>query len=72
MRIVLPAGKSFPPHTVAGEVTIQCIEGSFEVTADQQTHTLQAGHLLYLPGGVEHSLFGLENASGLVTIVLQK
>ena len=72
MRVVLPAGKSFPPHTVPGEVTIQCIEGIFEVTADHQTHTLQAGQLLYLRGGIEHSLLGLENASCLVTIVLPK
>ncbi len=27
MRLVLTAGKSLPPHKVAGEITIQCIEG---------------------------------------------
>ncbi len=72
IRLVLPAGKSFPPHKVLGEVTIQCLEGTFEVTTDNQVHTLQAGQLLYVPGGIEHSLIGIEDASGLVTIVLQK
>lgn len=72
IRLILPAGKALPPHKVPGEITIQCIEGKFEVTADGVAHTLQAGHLLYIPAGVMHSLLGLENASGLITIVLQK
>ena len=72
IRLILPAGKSLPPHEVPGEITIQCLEGRFEVTAGGHSHALQAGQLLYLPGGVLHSLVGIEDASGLVTIVLQK
>ena len=36
MRLVLLAGRSLPPHKVAGEITIQCIEGSIEVTAEER------------------------------------
>ena len=32
MRLVLTAGKSLPPHKVAGEITIHCMEGRIDVT----------------------------------------
>ena len=72
MRIVLLAGRSTPPHKVPGEITVQCLEGRIEVTADGHAQILDAGHLLYLSGGVMHSLLGLQDASVLVTIVLRK
>lgn len=72
IRLVLPAGKSMPQHKVAGDSTIQCLEGKIEVTDENHTQTLQAGQLVYLSGGVLHSFRGLEDASGLLTIVLRK
>ena len=72
IRVVLHAGRSFPSHKVPGEITIQCLEGKIEVTADGHSQRLDAGQLLYLSGGVPHSLFGIEDASALVTIVLRK
>lgn len=72
IRMVLPAGKSMPQHKVAGDITFQCIEGKIEVTTENHSQTLQSGQLLYLSGGVLHSFLGLENASGLLTIVLRK
>ncbi len=71
MRLVLPAGKSLPPHRVPGEITIQCIEGSIEVTAENRSHVLRAGQLLYLAGGVVHGVTALQDASALVTIALR-
>lgn len=71
IRLVLPAGKSVPPHKVPGEITIQCLEGQFEVTAEGHTRVLQAGQLLYVPGGIMYSLLGIKDASGLITIVLK-
>ena len=71
IRLILLAGKSVPPHKVPGEITIQCLEGRFEVTAEGQARILQAGQLLYLPGGILYSLLGIEDASGLITIVLR-
>jgi quercetin dioxygenase-like cupin family protein len=72
IQLVLPAGKSFPPHKVAGEITIQCLEGSVEVTIEDAAQTLKANQLMYVSGGVQHSLTALEDASALVTIVLRK
>ena len=70
MRLVFPAGHHMPMHKVAGEVTLQCLEGRVEVQAEGRTHTLPAGHLLYLRGGVEHAVHAPQAASLLVTIVL--
>lgn len=72
MRLVLPAGKSLPPHQVAGDFVIQCVEGTIEVAAQGQQHLVQAGQLLYLPGGVAHSVTALQDASALVTVALRK
>jgi quercetin dioxygenase-like cupin family protein len=72
MRLVLPAGKSLPPHKVPGEITVQCIEGAIDVTAGGESHVLRAGQLLYLPGDVVHGVIALEDASALVTVVVRK
>ncbi|WP_372660286.1 cupin domain-containing protein [Hydrogenophaga sp.] len=72
MRVYLPAGKAFPPHKVAGEITVQCLQGRIEFGFDDQKQVLEAGQLLYLAGGVPHWLLGLEDATVLVTIVLRK
>jgi quercetin dioxygenase-like cupin family protein len=71
MRLVLLAGKSLPPHKVPGEITVQCIEGRIDVTAEGRSHVLEAGQLLYLSGGVTHGVVALEDASALVTIALR-
>lgn len=70
LRLVLLRGKSFPPHKVAGDITIHCIEGRIDVTLEDGSHVLGAGELLYLPGGALHGVAALEDASALVTIAL--
>ena len=72
MRLMLPAGKSMPAHKVVGEITVHCLEGKIEFSYDGGSTLLAAGQMLYLSGGVEHSLLGIEDASVLVTIVLRK
>jgi quercetin dioxygenase-like cupin family protein len=71
IRLVLLAGKSLPPHKVPGDITVQCTEGTVDVTADGRSHVLQAGQLLYLSGGVLHGVTALTDASALVTIALK-
>lgn len=68
MRLVLPKGKGMPMHHVQGDVTMQCIEGSIAVVVDGQSKPLEAGQLMYLSGGVPHSLTAVADASVLVTI----
>ena len=70
IRLVLAAGKSLPPHKVPGDITVLCLEGSIDVTAEGKSHVLGAGQLLYLTGGVTHGVVALEDASALVTIAL--
>jgi quercetin dioxygenase-like cupin family protein len=72
MRLVLLAGKSVPPHKVPGEITVQCVEGAIDVTAEGTSHVLRAGQLLYLSGNVLHGVTALENASALVTVALKR
>lgn len=72
IRLVLLAGKSFPPHQVPGEITVHCIEGELDVTVEGQNHRLQPGQMLFLKGGVPHGVVALQDASALVTIVLCK
>lgn len=74
MRLVLPAGKVFPPHKVDGEITLHCLEGELELSVltdgAEQRQRLRAGQLCYLEGGVTHAVTGISDASALVTIVL--
>jgi len=69
MRLILPKGKSIPEHRVAGELTLQCLEGMVEVQALDRTQHLQAGHMLYLEGNTPYALYAPENASVLMTVV---
>jgi quercetin dioxygenase-like cupin family protein len=70
IRLVVPAGKDIPAHRVAGEITVQCLEGRVSCTALGQSQELAAGQLLFLPGNEEHSVRGIEDASLLLTILL--
>ena len=72
IRLVLPAGKAMPPHKVAGEITIQCIEGRIDVTVDGASKHLAAGQLIYLARNVPHGVAAIEDASVLVTIALRR
>jgi len=67
-RMVLPAGKTAPPHSVPGEITVQCLEGSLEFTADGTTQVMRQGDLVCLAAGVRHALAALEDTSVLVTV----
>ena len=71
IRLVLPAGKAIAEHKVAGEVTVQCLEGEIEFTAMGKTQRLSAGHMLCLAGDEVHALKSLQDATVLVTIVLR-
>lgn len=70
IRLVLTAGKSIPEHRVAGEMTIQCIEGTVELHAHGRVLTLHAGDLVFLQGGEPYSFHAVESCSLLHTIQL--
>ena len=72
MRLVVPAHKTVPMHQVKGEITVQCLEGEVEFTADGKTQRMKAGQLIWLAGGVEHGLTAVQDSSLLATLVLRK
>jgi quercetin dioxygenase-like cupin family protein len=70
IRLVLPKGKNIAEHEVEGEITVQCLEGRVEFRSNDITRVLSAGQLVYLAGGSKHSLIALDDASLLITILL--
>ena len=72
MRVVLLKGRSMPAHKVAGDITVQCLEGAICFHSDGKDQVLASGDMLYLAGGVVHSLTAIEDACALVHIVLRK
>jgi quercetin dioxygenase-like cupin family protein len=70
VRVVLKAGERLAPHSVAGEITVQCIEGCIELSADERSVRLDAGHMAWLAARCVHGITALSDASALVTIAL--
>ena len=69
IRSVLHRGRSVPEHHVNGELTIQCIEGRLRVQAAGRSIALAPGELLFLAGGVPHTLHAEEDSSALLTLL---
>jgi quercetin dioxygenase-like cupin family protein len=72
VRLAVPAGKELPHHQVAGEITVLCLQGRVAFTAGATVRELRAGQMLYLAGNEPHSLRGIEDASVLLTILLDQ
>ena len=70
MRLVLRAGHVLPTHSVAGAITVHCIEGEALVTTPSRTCRLLAGQLVMLAGGEPHGVQAVTDASLLVTVLL--
>ena len=70
IRLVIPRGKDIAEHRVAGEITVQCLEGHVVFNFGGQRRDLLAGQLLFLEGDQPHSLHAVEHSSVLVTILL--
>ena len=72
MRLVLPEGKTMAPHSVKGDITVQCLAGEVNFFADGEVRRIKTGQMLWLEGGVEHSVTALVDAQVLLTIALRK
>lgn len=70
IQMVLLASKAMPEHQVTGEITVQCLEGSIELTTAGIMQLMRAGDLVCLASGVVHALKAVEDSSVLVTILL--
>lgn len=71
VRLVMTAGKEIAEHKAPGEITVHCLEGTIAFTALGKTHELTAGQMLYLGAGEPHSVKCIDDASFLLTILLQ-
>ncbi len=71
IRLAAPAGKAIPTHQVPGEITLQCLEGVVELACGDVNRRLAAGELTYLSGATPHAVRAIEDASVLLTILLQ-
>jgi len=72
IRLVLAAGKVIPEHEAPGEIIVQCLEGRIEFTSAGKAVELGAGQLLYLDSEEPHAVRCIEDASVLVTILLNR
>ena len=72
VRIVMRAGKEIPEHEAPGEIIVQCLEGKIAFTALGKTKELASGQLLYLAAEEPHSVKCIEDASFLLTILLNR
>lgn len=70
VRLVLPSGKALRQHSVPGEITLQCIEGSIDVTTPTISRRLAPGQLVHLAAGEVHALLALADSTALLTICL--
>jgi quercetin dioxygenase-like cupin family protein len=67
VRLVLPAGRHIPAHSVTGQITLLCLEGQVTLHAETDLE-LKAGEWVYLDRGSPHSLTAALDSSLLLTI----
>lgn len=70
IRLIVPADKRIADHRTRGEVTIQCLEGEVGIVANGVTTVLSQNEMLYLRKNEAHAVRGIQDASLLVTILL--
>lgn len=70
MRLALREGHEIPEHCVAGEITLQCLEGKVELSAHGKTQRLETGTLVFLEPQVPYAMRAVENASVLMTVLV--
>lgn len=70
IRLIVLAGSEIPGHKVSGNITLLCLEGRVKIGLDGCSIDLGAHEWVYLDGGEWHSVKGIEDASLLLTILL--
>ena len=69
IHLVVPAGSTIPPHSVAGHTTFQCLKGRIALSFGEGMVVLEAGDWLYLDPAEQHAVEGLEDSALLLTIL---
>jgi quercetin dioxygenase-like cupin family protein len=72
IRIAIPKGHEVCRNRqVDGPITVHCLEGQIAFTADGDTHPVRSGQWLYLPGGIPHTITGVEDSLVLLTVMFR-
>lgn len=71
IRLVLPKERTMPEHMVEGEITLQCLEGEIVCDSHGSSTVLKPGEMLFLLGGVPHSVQANVDSVALLTILLK-
>ncbi len=68
-RLILAKGQVLAEHKAPGPIIVQCLEGHMTFHSMGKSHELAAGQLIFLPGGVLHSVTAHQASSFLLIIV---
>jgi quercetin dioxygenase-like cupin family protein len=72
IRMVIPKNHEVcNNHQVEGTLTLQCLEGRIAFSSDGDRRELPAGSWLFLPGGVPHTIVGVEDSVALLTVMFR-
>jgi quercetin dioxygenase-like cupin family protein len=72
IRMIVPQGYEVcHNHQVDGPITVQCLTGCVNFNADGDAHELRAGHWVFLPGKVPHTITGVEDSLILLTVMFR-
>jgi quercetin dioxygenase-like cupin family protein len=69
IHLMVRAGNQIPPHQVAGQFTLLCLEGRVKLGLADNEVELSAGQWVFFDGGVRHTVDALEDSSLLLTII---
>lgn len=72
IRLIVLSGVEIPPHEVAGDIMLHCLEGRVSLGLQRSSIELEAGDWVYLSGGEPYSMKGIENSSLLLTILFDR
>ena len=70
--MVIPKGHEVcRNHKVDGPITVQCLQGQIAFSMESDTHSVRAGQWVFLPGGVPHTIQGIEDSVMLLTVMFR-
>lgn len=69
IRLIVHEGVEIPPHAVAGNIMLHCLEGQVILGLSSGDNILKEGDWIYLDGGEPHSVKGIVDSSLLLTIL---
>ena len=69
IRMVVPEGREVEEHSVKGEVSVQCLDGTVQFRVGEETKKLTVGSWLYMERNQPYSIYGETDSVLLVTIL---